>query len=669
MNAGAIIIALLVMVVPGAGASTALHRPGQAGIATRLALCFGLGYAAAALTGVVLEILHALNVFTYVGLLATVTALLWGYAIRRDGLRAHAAALRDELVAEPWLTGSGLAAMLLFALMRLRFSPLLNFSMFGPWRYWQDGIEIADAGRVPHQTLQWGATYTPTVSKVILNSYQAGMSYLIGASPLPAMGALLWLVAVGLACGLWALGRELGLRYTAALLPLLVLVLVDNELHRDLDVYTAENTGRMAAVCALMLGVRALRRRSGWAEPVASGVLFAVAAGSHGIPAFVLMLGLACYAAALLLVVGERRAVVLRGLAIVGVSVLIWGSSLGLSGGDVGFQGAGGSNRYSSFPPNVDPTASLFTGHVVDRATADGHWYIAPASLTRGLVASAITRPASDLELWAVPLLAIAIALVMLFRFRDELRPLGVFVVLLASLLLGFALLFSYRYSTYIPGTFGPHRLYDYVCLLALLLVLGCLEQAVGLLSRLRAGLPATVCAVAVLATAATAAYAGAPARHGWQQNGQRAEHVTSWVDANLPCSSRLLVDRLTLGTFAAETGRVSVAEGMGPYLRPSELHTVLDLVLGAHSFFQDPSAHREFLQKQMIDYVLVLKNVRVGSMVNTLEQGVDPASFHSVPFLRLVHSDDTMDVYQVLDPARGAAPSPKNYAGFDCRT
>ena len=199
--------------------------------------------------------------------------------------------------------------------------------------------------------------------------------------------------------------------------------------------------------------------------------------------------------------------------------------------------------------------------------------------------------------------------------------------------------------------------------------MLGCLEQAVGLLSRLRAGLPAIVCAVAVLATAATAAYAGAPARHGWQQNGQRAEHVTSWVDANLPCSSRLLVDRLTLGTFAAETGRVSVAEGMGPYLRPSELHTVLDLVLGAHSFFQDPSAHREFLKKQMIDYVLVLKNVRVGSMVSTLEQGVDPASFHRVPFLRLVHSDDTMDVYQVVDPAHGSPPNPKDYAGFDCRT
>ena len=68
------------------------------------------------------------------------------------------------------------------------------------------------------------------------------MSYLIGSAPLPAMGALLWLASVGLACGLWALGRESGLRYTAALLPLLALALVDNELQHDLDVYTAENT-------------------------------------------------------------------------------------------------------------------------------------------------------------------------------------------------------------------------------------------------------------------------------------------------------------------------------------------------------------------------------------------------------------------------------------------
>ena len=269
LNADAILIALLVMVIPGAGASLALHRPGQAGIPTRLALCFGLGYAVCALCGVVLVILHVLHPWTYVPLLAVVTVVLWAVPIRREGLRAHAAALRAEFAATPWLEALGLAALVVFALVRLRFSPLLNFRMFGPWRYWADGMEIADAGRVPHQTLQWGAAYTPTVSKVILNSYRAGMSYLIGSAPLPAMGALLWLASVGLACGLYGLGRELGLRRLAILLPLLMLVLVENQMKSDLDVYTAENTGRLAAVCALLLGVRVLRGGSGRSEPIA----------------------------------------------------------------------------------------------------------------------------------------------------------------------------------------------------------------------------------------------------------------------------------------------------------------------------------------------------------------------------------------------------------------
>jgi len=668
LNAGAILIALLVMVIPGAGASLALHRPGEAGIPTRLATCFGLGYAAVALTAVVLEILHALVPASFVLLLAAVTVALWAAGLRRASLREHAAALREELQSEGLLAAAGLAAIVLFAAMRLRFSPLLNFSMFGPWRYWADGIEIADAGRVPHQTLQWGAAYTPTVSKVILNSYQAGMSYLIGSAPLPAMGALLWVASVGLACGLYALGRELGLRRTAALLPLLALVLVDNELHRDLDVYTAENTGRMAAVCALVLGVRALRRRQGWQEPVAAGVLFAVAAGSHGIPAFVLMLGLGCYAAALLVIERERRAIVLRGMAVVGVTVLVWGAALGLSGGDVGFQGAVGNDRYASFGASVDPTASLFTGKLVDRSGGD-HWYIPPENLARGLVASATTRPAGDLALIGVPLLALAAALVLVIWRRDELRPLGLFVVLLSAVLYVIALFFSYRYRTYIPGTFGPHRLYDYACLLLLLLVLGAVESGLGLLTRIRPALPSLLCAGAVVAAGLVAAVDGGPARHDWRENGQRALQVTDWVDANVPCDARILVDRLTLGTFAAQTGRVSVAEGMGPYLRPSELQTVLDLVLGAHSFFQDPAAHRSYLRRQRVDYVIVVKDVRVGSMVNALEQGVDPARFEQVPVLQEVHSDDTMDVYRVAGQDAPARPDPARFSGLDCRS
>ena len=107
----------------------------------------------------------------------------------------------------------------------------------------------------------------------------------------------------------------------------------------------------------------------------------------------------------------------------------------------------------------------------------------------------------------------------------------------------------------------------------------------------------------------------------------------------------------------------------MGPYLRPSELHTVLHLVLGAHAFFLHPAADRAFLQREMVDYVLVVKGVRVGSMVNALEQGVDPAAFRSVPFLHLVHSDDTVDVYRVTAAAGGTPPNPSRFAGLDCRT
>jgi hypothetical protein len=108
----------------------------------------------------------------------------------------------------------------------------------------------------------------------------------------------------------------------------------------------------------------------------------------------------------------------------------------------------------------------------------------------------------------------------------------------------------------------------------------------------------------------------------------------------------------------------------MGPYLRPDELRTVLSIVLGAHSFFEDPSAHEAFIKRQRIDYVLVLKDVRVGSMVNTLEHGVDPAAFESVPFLQRVHSDDVMDVYKVVGAdARDNRPDPADYSGFDCHT
>jgi hypothetical protein len=61
------------------------------------------------------------------------------------------------------------------------------------------------------------------------------------------------------------------------------------------------------------------------------------------------------------------------------------------------------------------------------------------------------------------------------------------------------------------------------------------------------------------------------------------------------------------------------------------------------------------------------VKGVRIGSMVGTLESGVDPAAFRSVPYLRLIHSSPVLDVYAVRGTGGGSFPDPASMAGFDC--
>jgi hypothetical protein len=666
LESGALLTAALLVLVPGIGASLALHRPGEAPIPTRLALCFGLGYATVALSALVLQAAHLLSAASFVALTGGVTVAIWAVALRRSGITAQGRELAAELRRERWLLGAGLLALVVFALVRLRFTPLIDFSMDGPWRYWADGLEIARSGHVPASSSQWGVAYTPTSSKIIVNSYHAGASYLLGSAPLPAMGALLWVASLGLAASLWALAWELGLRLGGALLAPLALVLIDNELHRDLDGYTAEDVGRMAAVCALVLGLRSLRDGR-WPERVAAGLLLGCAAGSNGIPAFVAVIALGWYAVALALRGRSIVRLAVSLLAAVAIAGLLYGAALGLSGGDVGLQGAGGGDRYASFGPRLDPTASLAHAAPVNRPSDGDHWYVAPGQLARGLIESATARSLSSGGAWLAGIAILAVALAGALRLPDPLRAIPLMSVAVAATLLSAALLFSYRASTYIPGSFGPRRLYDYACLLLVLVVMAWGEWLAGLLGRVRAWLPAALAVALVVAVSATAAYAGGPARRGSVQNGRRAVAVTDWVAGHLPCGARLLPDRMTLGTFAATTGRVSVVEGMDPYLRPDELHSVLRTVLAAHAFFLQPAKHRAFLADQAVDYVLLVKDVRIGNAVGAIDAGVDPAGFRDLPFLQLVHSDETMDVYRVrgaVAPPVGSSPS-----ALDCRT
>jgi long-chain acyl-CoA synthetase len=112
---------------------------------------------------------------------------------------------------------------------------------------------------------------------------------------------------------------------------------------------------------------------------------------------------------------------------------------------------------------------------------------------------------------------------------------------------------------------------------------------------------------------------------------------------------------------------RVSVVEGMGPYLRPEMLHTVLSTVLQAHRFFEHPAGRAALLRRLGVNEVIVVKGVRIGSMVGVLEDGVDPTVFRSVSYLQLVHSSPLFDVYRVRGSGGGQFPDPTTIAGFRC--
>jgi hypothetical protein len=657
------------VLVPGIGAMLAVYPPGRAGLATRIALAFGLGYAAVGLTATALVIAHVLSSSSFLVAITAVTLALWAAALRRGRPGEHLTAVREELAGDGLAIAAGLVVLLAIAVVRLRSSPLLDFQMFGPWRYWADGLELADAGQVPAESLQWGALYTPAISKLVLNSFHAGSSYLLGASPLPAMGALLWVASTGLAAGLWALGRELGLRLLSPLLPLLTLTLLNDELRRNLDVYTAENVGRMVAVCGLVVGIRALRDRDGWLEPAVAAVLFGAGFATHGVPVVALMLALGWYGVARLVLERDRVAVVERIAAIAVAAPAVTVALLLSAGGTIGFQGASGADRYRSFGANVDPTASLLAGTVQHSPTANGHWYVGPSGIGTYFLRSVTTLDDPPrILLWLIPVAVLAATIAIVRWLPVDLGAAAVMAAGLGVSLVGIAFLFSYRYRTQIPGRFGIDREFDYLPFAAVVLVLVALEPAAAWIGRRRAWAPAAVAALVIALPAVAVGATVGPARTSYRTNGERALTILDWVSAHIPCDARILPDRVTLGTFMAATGRVSVVEGMGPYLRPDMLHPVLHQVLAAHRFFQDPAHGAGFLRQEDVHYVIVVKGVRIGSMVGTLESGVDPAAFAGISFLRPVLTSADADVYRVQFPIRlGGFRDAPAHPGFRC--
>jgi hypothetical protein len=128
---------------------------------------------------------------------------------------------------------------------------------------------------------------------------------------------------------------------------------------------------------------------------------------------------------------------------------------------------------------------------------------------------------------------------------------------------------------------------------------------------------------------------------------------VMATVARTVPCDARILVNVRTAGSFEVLAGRMSVDEGMAPYLRPPVLRRVLPIVLGAHRFFRDPASNRAFIENQHVDVVVAVAGARMGGrpMLKRGRRGV----LDDVSWLRPLVDTRTVAIYATPSLAAGS--------------
>jgi hypothetical protein len=658
VSLASLLVVSAVVLVPGAGATLAAFRPGLLRVETAIALCFGLGYAVAALTATALAVTGTIGKTSFTASLAVVTAALWAAAFRWRSPGPQLRALAADARCNRWVLAPGLAGLAAFAIGKLRIE--------AAWRYWGDGLEILRAGGVPASTLQWGIHIPTTVSKVVLNSFEAGVVSVAPHGALLTVAAVVWLGGVGVFAALLALGRAVGLQALAVGVPALVLAVpagmpINSEFTQDADIYRVETLGRMAALCAVVIAIGVVRGRAGMWEAAVAGVLLGAAAGTHLIPVAVFAIFLVWYIAANIAVNRAKRhrlGRIARAAAVTAlVTVAIWLAALAASGGDLGFQRARGSGGYPGFPVTLDPTKSF---EVIKRTHPKGRrtgWAIPPARVGEVALASVfedlqVTTPRRDYA--GLVLLALASGLVV-WRRRRALGPLTFACWASALTLTGAGLYFSHRYRTFVPATFGPRRLFEYGIVFAVMAGVAALStvlrSTVGRAARSRRrGLRRAGAVCAGIAAVALAAAASPPRVTPEERAGLQ---VMATVARTVPCNARVLVNVRTAGSFEVLAGTTSVDEGMAPYLRPPVLRRVLPIVLGAHRFFRDPASNRAFIENQHVDVVVAVAGARVGGrpMLKRGRRGV----LDTVPWLRPLVRTRAVAIYATPSLAAGA--------------
>jgi hypothetical protein len=650
MTALALVLTAGVVVVIGLGVSLAAFPAGAVSAATRLASVIALGCAAVTLVGTLLVLVHQFKVVPLLVLLALVTAASYAVAARRSSAAEHVAAVREELADDRVFLGLGLAVVVFVAAFWVAV-PVLP--MHGAWRYWSDGLELADRGAVPAFTAQWGAALPPDTSKLGGSAFLAGLSFLFRDQPYDGMAVALWLSVVGYAAGLLALGRELGLRRTAPALPLLGIassalpgIALNEEIARKLAFFQNEDMGRTLALVAAVLIVAPGREQWRLERMLAGGAVLGAAALTHLIPtiAFVALIGGVLVAQ---LALGPQRRRILWAVGALALAGVVTVVPLSVAGGDLGLQGAGSPTRYTLFEGKYDPTAKAKGLTRAPRLKSERRWYEPPFVTTRLAAEAAVGRGLSRTGVAFLAVLGLAAAAAAFAFGTRELRFLLAGAAAVAVTVLGIALLFSFRYTLYIPATFGKRRMFEYASIPPMLIGLAVLEVAAARLAARWVNAVRAIVVAAVLALAVGAVGALGPAP---KASARSFGYVQAAVQT--PCDSRLLVDRITRGTFQALSGRISVTEGLVPFLRPTIVNDVLELRASTERFFLDPGQSSGILADEEIDFVVAR---------------ISPA-LDATPSLRRVAAVAGLGLYRVeVRSLGGRLPRPSDSPGYHC--
>jgi hypothetical protein len=661
----ALVILAALIIAPGLGATLALYRPGQLPVPSSVALVFALGYGIVACISYGLTLAHALYSIPVFVLVSAATLAAWAVAVRRGHVLARVRRLRLRARRSTFQAALGLLAI--GAIAALSFATVSNFRARIPYRYWVDGMQNSRLHEIPKLSIQYAGLYSTVSSKVLLDAFGAAVNYIV-AEPQFALGPLLWISIVGTAFALWACGRECGLGASAAIVPVLGVanpIFLGGELTHDLGAFRAEALGRLVAFTGLAFGVRALRR-GGMTNTSVAAALLALSAGTHLIPTLFTGFLLAGFFVGMMLVHHSREGLVKtfrRGGALVG-GALVGYLLIVAAPTRTGLGGATGPSAYGAHSRSFDPTAFLFKGTATGHPASDT-WYRTPRRVAATFVAEAFGRSEwkrlGPLVLAAIVFGTLAVALVVLFRVRRGVRYVPLACWTAAFLSVAASLWFVHHYDLFALATFGMRRIYDYAALPVILGVAALIEVVVRPLRSWRpwAPLVAGTAVSAAIVAVTLAAFAGS---HG--RTDANAIPLLSWVRTNTPCETRIITNTRTVGVFEAMTGRVSLTEGMGPFLRPTMLRQVLPLLMETRRFFRDPTGEQDFLTRNGVDYVVVVGKLPIG--FSRVIGKTNEQAFRSATFLQRVQQTSAFTIYRVVD----AAPPPNELpTRFPCRT